>query len=390
MKTILFLEWNSYGNGYMQEAWRESGFDVECYALHRERMEGKENEQLAVELVEQMMSKPYEFVFSFNYFPTVAMACKACQIKYISWVYDSPLIALYSQTIAFSTNYIFVFDKMVYLSLREQGAERVFYLPLAAAVKQYDKVQPTTEGVKRYDADVTFVGSMYTEQKNNMFRHLKGLDEYTRGYLEAVIEGQKRIYGYNFLEKVLTEDIMNHVSSVCPISEQPDGFETKEWTFANYFLARRVTAIERMDILNLLSEKHKVKLFTKEATPTLPKVENMGEADYYNTMPEILKCGRIQLNITLRSILSGIPLRAFDIMGCGGFLLTNYQEDFLDYFVPEEDFVYYESYEDLERKADFYLEHEDVRQQIAQNGYEKVKENHTYQKRVAEILNVIS
>ena len=36
-----------------------------------------------------------------------------------------------------------------------------------------------------------------------------------------------------------------------------------------------------------------------------------------------------------------------DIMGSGGFLLTNYQEDFLDDFQPGEDLVFYESEDDF-------------------------------------------
>ena len=45
-----------------------------------------------------------------------------------------------------------------------------------------------------------------------------------------------------------------------------------------------------------------------------------------------------------------------DIMGAGGFLLTNYQADFLEYFTPDKDFVYYESIDDLIRKCDCFRE----------------------------------
>lgn len=45
-------------------------------------------------------------------------------------------------------------------------------------------------------------------------------------------------------------------------------------------------------------------------------------------------------------------------MGSGGFLLTNYQEDFLNYFVPGEDFIYYSSYEEAETYAGYYLSRE--------------------------------
>ena len=97
---------------------------------------------------------------------------------------------------------------------------------------------------------------------------------------------------------------------------------------------------------------------------------------------------KIDLNITLRSIERGIPLRAFDIMGAGGFLLSNYQADLLEMFVPGEEFVYYEDKEDLLRKVDYYLTHEREREAIAKNGHDKVAAAHTYRHRVREMLTI--
>ena len=104
-------------------------------------------------------------------------------------------------------------------------------------------------------------------------------------------------------------------------------------------------------------------------------------------MPYIFKQSKINLNITRRGIKSGVPLRAIDIMGCGGFLISNYQADFLDYFVPGGDFVCYESKEDLIQKVDYYLSHEKERQAIAKSGHEKVAAGHTYRHRVRQMLD---
>ena len=97
---------------------------------------------------------------------------------------------------------------------------------------------------------------------------------------------------------------------------------------------------------------------------------------------------KINLNITLRSIQSGIPLRCMDIMGCGGFLLTNYQSDFLMHFTPNEDFVYYEDETDLLKKIDYYLEHDETRTVIAANGYEKVRSDHNFQTILSNIFSI--
>ena len=115
----------------------------------------------------------------------------------------------------------------------------------------------------------------------------------------------------------------------------------------------------------------------------------MGAIDYYEIMPLVFRHSKINLNITLRSIQKGIPLRAFDIMGSGGFLLTNYQEDFLNYFVPGEDFIYYSSYEESETYAGYYLSREKERQQIAANALGKILDAHTFEHRIHTMLSIL-
>ena len=61
-----------------------------------------------------------------------------------------------------------------------------------------------------------------------------------------------------------------------------------------------------------------------------------------------------------------------DVLGAGGFLLTNFQPELLMYFENEKDLVYYDSLDDMQ-KAKYYLTHEDERIEIAKNGHEKVK-----------------
>ena len=71
-------------------------------------------------------------------------------------------------------------------------------------------------------------------------------------------------------------------------------------------------------------------------------------------------------------------------------MLSNYQADLCEEFVPDEDFVYYESIEDAVEKAGYYLAHEDERRQIAENGYRKVKEQHNYRVKIQEMLGTVS
>ena len=242
---------------------------------------------------------------------------------------------------------------------------------------------------EKLTCDVSFVGSLYNED-HNFFDRLANVNDYTKGFLDAIMEAQLKIYGFNFLETVLSsKKILDELLRVSPYANDRYGIETPEYIYANYYLCRKITSMERIRLLTAISERFPLKLFTLNKEFKIPHVQNMGAADYYAEMPYIFANSKINLNITLKSIQSGIPLRAMDILGAGGFLLTNFQADFLDYFIPDEDFVYYTDTDDLLSKIDYYLTHEQERKEIAQNGHRKVLQNHSFEKCFQSILAIV-
>ena len=79
-----------------------------------------------------------------------------------------------------------------------------------------------------------------------------------------------------------------------------------------------------------------------------------------------------------------------DILASGGFLLTNYQNDLEREYVAGEDYVWFENEEDLVRKADHYLSHEDERKRIAESGFKKTAELHSMKKTFEKIMSEFS
>ncbi len=384
-KHILIYDYKHYGVSDIREAFEKKGCQTSIFSQAlKDNLKDNEFEQA---LDKEISTCNAVFVFSFNFYPVISNVCKNKGIPYVCWVYDSPLISLYSYTVINSNNYIFLFDSDQYNDLRGKGITTVYYLPLAANVRRLDRYK---EKRQKYVSDISFVGSMYDEEKHALYKRLyTGLNEYTKGYLDGVIQIQKNVYGTSVLESSITPAILQAMQDSVYVSTNPDGVEPPAYTYANYFLARRVTELERREVAERLGKLGDFKLYTGNQALKIPAVQNMGPVDYYNDMPYIFRNTKINLNITLRSIVSGIPLRVFDIMGCGGFVLTNYQQDMLEYFVPDEDFVFYSDMNDLEEKCRFYLEHDDIREKIARNGYEKVKKNHSFDERVEELLNIV-
>ncbi len=385
---ILFIDWPCFGKSDAVLAFEQMGYQLKMF-FHKDYQE-RISPDFNQAFDEAVKTNKFKFCFSFNYYPVVAEGCKRNEIPYIALVYDSPYVPLYSYTMIYPTNHVFLFDKQEYLKLRNMGIPTVYYSPLPVNASAIDLLAKNRFDRRKCTCDISFVGALYNEA-HNFYDRLAGVNDYTRGYLDAVIEAQLKIYGYNFLEEILTQDIIQELLRVSPYSNDKYGVETPAYIYANYYLGRKITSLERIRLLTAIGERfpEKLKLFTLNRQLHIPHVQNMGTADYFNEMPHVFANSKINLNKTLKSIQYGIPLRAMDIMGAGGFLLTNFQADFLDYFIPGEDFVYYNDSDDLLNKIEYYLSHEKERQEIAQNGHQKVKENHSFQKCFENMLETL-
>jgi len=384
---ILYLDWNNYGGLYIQNAFKNNGDTVISYPLDVDK-NMKNDEQICQDLVKTILNTHPDICFSLNFFPIVAIACKACNVKYVSWTYDSPYCFLYSDSIFFETNYAFIFDRTEYENLLKLGVQTIYYLPLGAPISEYSHVKSTL--FTHYNTDVSMIGSLYSEEKHRLMAKLNGISDFSKGYIEGLINMQKFMYGADIIETSLNNKVLSELTALAPFLHPSDELQTLGWMYSKYFFLREVTRRERAEYLYALdSSKLGASLFTFEATPNYHNIINKGPLDYYSQMPLAIHNSKINLNITLRSIVTGIPLRSMDIMGCGSFLLTNYQNEMFDFFTPYEDFDFFENPEELVDKSCFYIAHEDVREKIAQNALCKMSEHHSIETRISQIKNTI-
>jgi len=388
---ILFLTWKSFGNDDVIDAFRREDHEVTKFAYSDK---DEPDDASAVErMATQIRQSGADCVFSFNYFPVAALACRELGVPYLSWIYDSPYVRIYHYSIAYPTNHVFVFDSSVYLEFHNAGIQTVHFLPMAAnterlsAMKDFEMFRKT--GWKNAH-EVAFIGSLYTEA-HNFYDRMTGIKDYTRGYLEGMMAAQSKVYGYNFVQETLKAhpELIEDMRQFLPMTPGHDSVESIEYLFAQYVINRQITALERKELLSAVSERFGLDLYTPDQSFQMKGCTNHGKVDYYDMAPYVFKQAKINLNISLRSIIAGMPLRAFDIMGAGGFLLTNFQSDFLEFFVPGEDYVYFESKADMMDKIAYYLAHEEERRQIAESGCRKIAEQHTYRHRVREMLGYL-
>lgn len=219
------------------------------------------------------------------------------------------------------------------------------------------------------------------------------LPPYMKGYFDAAMLAQLNIYGDNIIDDLLTVDILKELSEIIDFRQGDRAFSDIRLVFESTFLGFKLANIERVSTLNRLSKTlrgHNTALYTDTIDSKLEGVDYRGAVAYMTHMPLVFNNSRINLNMTIRNIRTGIPLRVWDILGAGGFLLTNFQVELPDYFENGKDIVYYEDINDCCRKAEYYLAHEDERRLIALNGYNIVKQKHSYIQRIATILDIVN
>lgn len=309
-RSVLVFEWNVYGGRDIIESFERLGYTVK--KVETDAIMDRENVSFD-NFFDNLIKEGYNYVFSINYYPIISNNCKRYNVKYISVVYDSPLVSLYSYSLINKNNYVFIFDSILYNELKSGGIDTVYYMPLATNVDRMNNMKCDENSQKKLTCDVSFLGSMYDE-KYTYYDRLKGVSPYTKGYLDSIIETQMKVYGYYFIDELLTDDIMKDIERIIPYHKNKDGIETPKYIYSNYFIARKIAELERKKIISEVSQRFTTNIYTHNETPYLPYVNNMGSVDYYNIMPLVFRYSKINLNITLRSIRSGMPLRAIDIM----------------------------------------------------------------------------
>ena len=385
-KRILMYKWRAYNYLDVYETFCNMEYEVDVIEQHLPSYD--EDADFSKRLANILSGTSYDFMFTINYFGVISDVCEQFAVPYVSWSCDSPLISMYHESVFNQCNYIFLFDKSSYLYFKSIGIKHIWHLPLAVDTGRIDYVLESAKDQKLYQNEISFVGSLY--ERNTYDRLIPTLPPYLQGYFDCALEAQMNVSGGNLLERLLTDEICDQLHQYYKLEKTERSFSNLKLIFATTVLGFKAAKEQRTRSLLMLAKKHSTSIYTNSNTHDLLRVNYRGSVDYFSEMPKVFHESKINLNFTIPNIQSGIPLRVWDILGAGGFLLTNYQPELELYFDIGKDLVIFEDIQELEQKASYYLEHDEERRQIAENGYHKVKKCHSYQQRIQEMMSLMS
>ncbi|MCC3377302.1 glycosyltransferase [Cohnella sp. REN36] len=116
-------------------------------------------------------------------------------------------------------------------------------------------------------------------------------------------------------------------------------------------------------------------------------------AEQYNAHKIVINVHRAHDDDTFNRNLANIPAvspnpRTFEIQACGTLLMTDHRDDLALFYTPGVEIVTYDSAADMAAKLDYYLKHEEERQQIAMRGLYRTLRDHTYVSRLSQLLDI--
>lgn len=389
-RRILLYDWHSNSQADLEESLRALD-RVQVFSFSGTPGDYEEDGVFEQRLAGKIGEWGIEICFSFDYFPVISRVCQVKDILYVSWIYDCPHITLYSRTAGNSCNLIFSFDRRQVEELHRRGIHQVVHMPLAVNIHYLDAFLLTVAGQapeevlqRQYGAQLSFVGSIYEQ---NYYEGIPYLPPELKGYLEGVCQAQKQMQGMELVRRLLTEEKMDAVRDYVKLEEDARYEVSYGQLFCDLFLAKYISSLERKEILQALGKCYPVKLYS-ESSWRCPGLEACGTVDYRRQMPIVFSRTECNLNMTIRSITSGIPLRCLDIMGAGGTLFSNPQLELLEYFEEGEEFVSFGSAEELLDKVSFYRERKELCRKIAGKGQARVRAEFHYGRLLNRILDI--
>lgn len=387
---ILYVHGESIRITGIVNALDKLGVDYEVYPKFLEITFPDEDE--IEDIYQYLLRHKITLIITIDLVDNLVLAAKRAGIGYLSIIWDAPYLPLFSKYGRMDHCWFSVFDKMDLARFKERLVPHIIYQPLSVDDVAIDEWKRNDASEQGYENEICFLGSLYD---GNFFDEFcmnmpQPLMDYCIDIFEKAAfhwDGINRVYG------TVNDELLTLIRKTTPGFQMVNFFEIEDARyFESSYLIRKIAYIERVCTLNMLAERYAVTLYTSSAIAgrVLENVKIMPPVSAGYDSYKIFQSSKINLNISLKGIEAGTPLRVLDIMGAGGFVITNYCTETAELFEEDKEIVMFRTLEELVQKVSYYLEHEEERKQIARAGHQKVLECYTYEKKMKYLIEWVT
>lgn len=327
-----------------------------------------------------------ELLATVNYVDGLAEFCHRLDLDALCWEIDPATTAVAAPDVPTRRVHVFTYRRSHVEAYRRAGFEHVEYLPLAADPEERRPPALGPAERARYGAPLSFVGSSLVQQVDT-YRGLflrcwsawSGESE-ERGarLLGEVLAAQREDGSRYLLPELLAERAPGFLESAPPV---PGGHAPLALAAEIAACQKRLGYLAGLGPLGLrlwgdpgwkLAERHGARY--------------AGPAGHRLELSRIYAASRVNLDVGRLYQNDIVPMRVFDALACGGFVLAEHTPDLEELFEIGVEVAAYRDEADLRARAAWYLEHPEEARAIARRGRAAVLERHAIRARVAHML----
>jgi spore maturation protein CgeB len=336
--------------------------------------------------VHQSEANPPDLLMALHYNEEIFRFMRNRKTPVAVWFPDKLLIneSTVSREVFGENIFLFTFDPEDLRAFREFGIRNVHYLPLNSGLEHLGSLGPAKEQGKRFSCDVSFVGDSITVNHNPYFQFALNVSNLLK-CLDEVAKEQSHRFTENILEPLYHEKQKDRFS----IQYMYDYLYSLDKRNLDFVIGCEASSRMRKRLIALL-DGWDVKVYGDDFWKVVEKgtIKTYPRIDYQTEMPGVFRNSKINLNLS-RTFFAGTIQRVFDVLYCGGFLLTDHREDLEGLFQVGVEIETFRTDEEFIDKVRYYLAHDGERKKIARAGNESVRTRHRVTDRLKILLSTV-
>ena len=331
--------------------------------------------------------KPH-LVFCINYIHGLSEWCERYNIPLLCWEIDPAVDSVECNRSTPKNSYIFTYRKENLDIYSKAGFIHRDYWPLASNPgKRFPPVLSDKEKEK-YSCRISFVGESMVSQSQVLFnRFLSLCAAFGMDHQECVARASNILHEQRKDFSVFSIPLLLH-------KEFPelyaDPVKLQSFKLNPVMLLGEAAASEKRLYYMKALESYAINLWGDDAWQ---KIEGngaiyRGKAGHRFELNKIYSTSLINIDINRIYQKDIVTMRVFDVLACGGFVLTEYTDTLRELFEIGDELDTYTSIDDMNEKVEYYLSKPSLVHKIAQKGRERVLKDHTIHQRVQKMLEV--
>jgi spore maturation protein CgeB len=329
-----------------------------------------------------------ELIAGINYITGMEMIAHDHGIPLICWDMDPTTDKLPQLDGDSSLLHLFSCRPGLVETFKTQGFNNVSHLPLAANPKRRRPLTLTPEEYERYGAHVSFVGAslvqeamQFQESFLQAYKAWRGTDDGLaegKALLDTILAAQRADFSCYRIPELMEEHMGDFLQFV---TRRDATLDPSRW------LAEIAAMEKRLSIMaNLGSFRPAVWGDAGWKSIEQYGVRYKGAAGHLEELTRVYNGTMINVDIGRIYQTDIPPMRIFDIMACGAFLLAEYSDSVAGLFTVGEEIDTWSCLAELKSKIRWYIKHPDAAGKIAAKGLAAVRRNHTVDQRLDIML----